>query len=131
MRRLRLRALGKRVLTRGANERGSQLIEFGFAAILLFMLVFGIMEFGRAIWTYGAIAHAAREGARYAIVRGAESGRAASVTEIESYVQSRATGITALVVATTWDPDNEGSLPKVFGNCSNCPKRCQTSAWHI
>ena len=108
------RLLGPRVLTLCGNERGSQLIEFGIVSILFFTLVFGTMEFGRAMWTYDTIAHAAREGVRYAIVRGAESGRAATATDVESYVQSRAMGMTALAVTTTWEPDNEpGSVVQV------------------
>lgn len=114
MDRMRRRALGTRVLTLRRNERGSQLTEFAFVAILLFMLVFGIMEFGRAIWMYDTVAHAAREGARYAIVRGAESGQTATAGDVQTYVQTRATGMTAVTVTTTWEPDNNpGSVVQV------------------
>ncbi len=107
-------ALGKRVLALRRNERGSELIEFALVGILLFTLVFGVAEFGRAIWIYSTVAHLAREGARYAIVRGAESGVAASASDVEAYVQGRAAGMTGLVVTTAWDPDNEtGSVVQV------------------
>ena len=112
--RMRRRVLGKRILTRRQSERGSELVEFAFVSILLFTLVFGIMEFGRAIWIYDTVAHLAREGARYAIVRGAESGQTASAADVETYVQSRAAGMTGLVVTTAWDPDNDpGSVVQV------------------
>ena len=62
-----LRARGLR-----RDERGAELIEFSLISILMLMLVFGIMEFGRAIWIYGTVAHVAREGARFAIVRGSD-----------------------------------------------------------
>ena len=74
MRRL-TRVLGRRGRTLRRNERGVEVIEFALVSIFLFMLVFGIMEFGRAIWIYGTVAHVAREGTRFAIVRGSESGR--------------------------------------------------------
>ena len=107
-------ALGKRVLALRRNERGSELIEFAFVGILLFTLVFGILEFGRAIWIYETVAHLAREGARYAIVRGAESGSTATASDVETYVQGRAAGMPGLVVTTAWDPDNEpGSVVQV------------------
>lgn len=100
--------------TPGRGERGSELVELAFVSLLFFALVFGIMEFGRAIWIYDTVAHLAREGARYAIVRGAESGRATSAGEVETYVQGRAAGMTNLVVTTTWEPDNEpGSVVQV------------------
>ena len=51
------------------DERGAEIIEFAIVSILFLMLAFGVMEFGRAIWMYGTVAHAAREGARFAIVR--------------------------------------------------------------
>ena len=106
--------MGTRVLMRRRDERGSQLIEFGLVSILLFTLLFGIMEFGRAIWIYSTVAHLAREGARYAIVRGTESGGTADAASVEAYVQSRAAGMAGLTVTTTWDPDNDpGSVVQV------------------
>ncbi len=107
-------ALGKRVLRLRRNEHGNELIEFGIASVLFFTLVIGIMEFGRAIWMYETVAHAAREGARHAIVRGTESGRMATASDVETYVYTRAPGLTGLAVTTTWDPDNEpGSVVEV------------------
>ena len=98
-----LRALGRRAFTLRRNERGSELIEFAVISILFFTLTFGVMEFGRAIWIYGTMAHVARQGARLAIVRGADSPRTATVAEVENYVTTSAAGMTDLVVNTTWD----------------------------
>ena len=95
-RRRRLRALRR-------DERGAELIEFAVVSVLFFMLAFGVMEFGRAIWMYGTVAHVAKEGARWAIVRGSESGRTATPTDVETYVNVRAAGMTGLTVTTTWD----------------------------
>ena len=95
------------------NERGSGLVEMALAAPLLFLLLFGIAELGRAVWLYDALSHGAREAARYAIVRGAESGRAASAGDIETYVHN-VSGLGTAVVTTTWDPDNQpGSVVQV------------------
>ncbi len=111
---MRPKAPGTGVLTRWRNERGNELVEVAIVGTLFFTLVFGIMEVGRAIWIYDTVAHLAREGARYAIVRGAESGQAVGAAEVEAYVQGRAAGMTGLVVTTTWDPDNDpGSVVQV------------------
>ena len=103
MRRRLRRAFGRRVLTLRRGERGAELVEFALISILFFMLVFGTMEFGRGIWMYGTVAHVAKEGARFAIVRGSENGRTATTTDVETYVNVVAAGMTGLTVTTTWD----------------------------
>jgi Flp pilus assembly protein TadG len=50
------------------SEQGQALLEFAAVTLLLFTLVFGIIEFGRALWTWNTIAQATRAGARYAAV---------------------------------------------------------------
>jgi len=49
-------------------ERGQSLVEFAFISTALFALIFGIFEFGRALYTYNAVVNAASEGARYGII---------------------------------------------------------------
>ena len=96
MRRILRYTLSRRFRTLQRDERGVELIEFALISILFFMLSFGIMEFGRAIWIYGTVAHVAKEGARFAIVRGSESPRTATVSDVASYVNTRAAGMTGL-----------------------------------
>lgn len=97
------------------SERGSELIEFAIALPVFLIFVFGIIEFGRAILIFGTTAHLAREGARYAIVRGEESGRAATQADVVTYVNSRAGGLTDLTVTATWPDGNQrfGSVVEV------------------
>lgn len=47
-------------------EKGSTLAEFVLAAGFFFMMIFGIIEFGRLFYTHNALTDAARRGARYA-----------------------------------------------------------------
>lgn len=95
------------------SERGTITIEFAIVALLLFLMSFLIIEFGRAILIYHSIAHGAREGTRYAIVRGEESGRAATASDVEALVKAR-TLLNAVQVTTTWEPDNKfGSVVQV------------------
>ena len=50
------------------NERGATLVEFSIAATVFLTVMFGVIEFGRALWTHNALTDAARKGARYAVV---------------------------------------------------------------
>jgi Flp pilus assembly protein TadG len=50
------------------EEAGAALVEFALFAGLLLILAFGIIDFGRALFTANNITAAAREGARYAAV---------------------------------------------------------------
>jgi Flp pilus assembly protein TadG len=98
------------------RERGAYLAEFSVIGSVLVLFLFGILEFGRAIWVYNSIAHSVREGTRYAIVRGEESGRTASADDIRDYVRERA-GINTLQVTTTWSPNKKaGSVVQVQAN---------------
>src|ERR1700682_6502528 len=51
---------------RKAGGRGQSVIELAVAAPLLTLMLFGIVDFGRAFFQYIAVVEAAREGARYA-----------------------------------------------------------------
>jgi Flp pilus assembly protein TadG len=55
------------------DEDGAAAIEFAIVAGLLFMLVFGIIDFGFGFHTWNGTAHAAREGARFAAVDSTEA----------------------------------------------------------
>ena len=50
------------------DERGALVVEFGLIVPILFFLVFGIVDFGRAYFTMNNLAAAVREGARYGAV---------------------------------------------------------------
>lgn len=55
------------------HGRGQALAEFALVAPLLFLMIFGIIEFGRFIFAYEVLNNATREAARYAIVHGSDS----------------------------------------------------------
>lgn len=48
-----------------SRQRGLALVELGLSMSFLLLLVFGITEFGRAIYQYDTIAKAARDAVRY------------------------------------------------------------------
>jgi Flp pilus assembly protein TadG len=60
--------------TRSRNgQRGASLVEFTIAATVFLTVTFAVLEFGRALWVYNALADAARKGARYAVLHDATS----------------------------------------------------------
>lgn len=50
------------------NQKGSTVAEFAVVAGVFFMIIFGIIEFGRLLYTHNALTDAARRGARYAVL---------------------------------------------------------------
>ncbi len=101
------------------NEGGAALVEFAIAALVFFLLLFGIMESGRAVWMYGTVAHVAKEGARYAIVQGSHVNAtlAATQTAVTTYVQKEATALGIGQVTVTF-PATKGC------NVNNIPQSC-------
>ena len=49
-----------------SSTRGAAAVEFAIIAPLLFVLIFGIIEFGAILYNQSVITNASREGARYA-----------------------------------------------------------------
>lgn len=127
MRRLqRIRSLHK-------GERGDSLIEFAISAIVVFMLLFGIMEFARAMYIYHFVSYAAQAGTRYAIVRGSSwskpcSGKTstgsdlgcnASNTDVTNYIDGMAPAsvdTSQLTVNATWPGTVGGSSGATCAN---------------
>jgi len=101
---------------RRRRQRGSGLVETALCFTVFLMVLFGIIDFGRSMFAYNFVSYAAREGARYAIVRGQSSGHTASATDISTYVKSEAIGLDPadITVSTTWNPDSRpGSTVQV------------------
>lgn len=74
------------------GECGSAILETALSMILLLTFLFGLMETCLMLYTYHFISEAAREGTRYAIVRGGTctgfaSACPASPTDVTNYVK--------------------------------------------
>ncbi|HLT21292.1 MAG TPA: TadE/TadG family type IV pilus assembly protein [Thermomicrobiales bacterium] len=80
------------------TRAGQNIVEFALLAPLFFLLVFGIIEGGRLLWTFHTVSNAAKEGARYVTVRGAGStlpDRMPTNAQIEAYILTKTTGLDA------------------------------------
>jgi Flp pilus assembly protein TadG len=71
----------KQVKRFGSSERGATLVEFALALTVLLTSMFGVVEFGRVLWTHNALTDAARRGARYATLH-----TAAEVANVKNVV---------------------------------------------
>ena len=103
------------------GEGGQALTEFALISLVFFMMIFGMIDVGRAVWHYNTLAQATREGTRYAIVHGADSSDPSgpgstyytapnSDTQISQVVENYAGSLNTslLTVETTWiDGTNE------------------------
>jgi len=88
------------------NRRGAAAVEFAVVAPVLFLMVFGMIEYGRAVMVQQIMTNAAREGARSAVLDGATSSDV--TTRVVDYLHG---GGIASAAAThvTIDPSNPAS----------------------
>ena len=86
------------------RRKGAAVVEFAIVAPFLFLIIFGIIEFGRLFMVQQILTNASREGARRAIL---ESSTEAEVkTLVNDYLTS--TSVSGATVTVT--PTNLGSL---------------------
>ena len=86
-----------------ARRRGAALVEFSLVFLLFVVVLVAMIEFGRGMWTYATIAHAARQGGRYCMVRG--SFNPTSLTAVKTAVKKHCIGLDAsqIGVTATWN----------------------------
>lgn len=93
------------------DSRGVIAAEFALSIPIVVMMLLGLIEVGRIVYTQTALNFAAQEGTRYAIVRDGE----VTTEEIEEYAASRLIAVVdsnlAVFAATApIDPDTNTSL---------------------
>lgn len=92
-----------------ADRRGALAIEFGFALPVLALITIGLIDVSMLLWSSSTIENAAAEGARYAVVNGAQSPSPKSAEDIAAFIRTQAVGVpsTALNVDVSWQPNNQ------------------------
>jgi hypothetical protein len=73
------------------NRRGAAVVEFAIVAPVFFLLVFGMIEYGRMVMVQQILTNASREGARFAVVQSANNTTAVQDV-VEDYLQSASIG---------------------------------------
>ena len=130
-----------------AEEGGTELVELALSSVLLFTLVFGIMDCSRAVYVNHYLAQAARDGAHYAMLRGSSwssscatassTNCTASSSNVSSFVtMNPIPGVLPanLTISTTWPgtTPSGASCNATPGNAQGCLVNVQVSyAYHF
>ena len=87
------------------RQQGNTMVEASLTLTIMFMVLFGIVGFGRAIWAYSWASHASREATRWASVRGSESGLSIAQRDVRNFVTGIAPGFSPsnITVNATWE----------------------------
>lgn len=91
------------------NRRGAVIVEMALTLPLFFMVVLGIVEFGRAMMVSQLLTNAAREGARIAILSGNSNEDVANAVteflELSANIDPGDVTVEITVTAATGNPD--------------------------
>ncbi len=68
------------------RRRGAAAVEFAFVAPIFFLLIFGMIEFGRMVMVQQVLTNASREGARLAVLDGTSASEVNAA--VDSYLQN-------------------------------------------
>jgi Flp pilus assembly protein TadG len=105
------------------GEQGQTLVEAAVSLVLLFTMIFGVIEGALLFNAYHYVSYAARQGSRYAMVRGSQctgfaSACPAVASDVTTYVKSISfMGIdpSKIAVNTTWSAPPTGTP-----TCTTC-----------
>jgi Flp pilus assembly protein TadG len=90
------------------NRRGAAVVEFAIVAPVFFLLVFGMIEYGRMVMVQQILTNASREGARYAVTL-TTNDTAAVQQKVKDYLTSAKIGGTPTVTVTWPASGSSGS----------------------
>jgi len=121
-------------------QEGAALVETALASAVFLALLFGIIQIAFALYTYDFVSEGAREGTRYAIVRGSTSctntpnltNCNATAGQIQTYVKGLGfPGISSsnLTVTTTWC--TASAQPTTWSSCSSGTSKAPGNAVNV
>ncbi len=68
------------------NDKGQSLVEMALVCMIFFFLLFGILEFARALYYYNTIVQNTRAAARWAVVNVLDNSDSADITSTKNIV---------------------------------------------
>ena len=90
------------------------MVEFALVGPIFFLMLIGTIEMGRLMWTSHELSNGAREGARWASVRGERSGENITDGQVEVVILERTSALNdSLQVNVTWSETNREPGSKV------------------
>ena len=78
--------LRRRLAGAHRDELGAAVVEFALVVPVLFLIIFAVIDFGRALWTLNVISSGVREGARAAAVETATNYEAVAKAKTVAYI---------------------------------------------
>ncbi len=106
---------------RRSHGQGQGMVEFALALPILLLVVFGLLEVGRAVFMYAAVVNASREAVRYATAYGVD---ASNVLHVQNCAEIRATAKRVAFLVPLQDDDivieyDEGPGTSVVAECAS------------
>jgi hypothetical protein len=89
-------------------RRAAAAVEFAVVAPVFFLMIFGMVEYGRMVMVQQVLTNASREGARLAVIDGSDC--ADVEAHVESYLTNAAIDLTGVVVTVTPDPPDSAGF---------------------
>lgn len=109
------------------RERGNSLIEFTLVGIPVIFVIISVFEISRAMWTYNTMAHAVKEGVRFAVVHGEScvsnppaitNSCAKTVGDVANRIKYTGIGIDATITTVEFTTEN-GTFSCTLSSCIN------------
>jgi Flp pilus assembly protein TadG len=105
-----------------SRQRGAAVVEFALVAMIFFMLLIGIFEFGRVMFTWNSAVEATRRGARLAVVCGID------VAQIKAQMRSMLPVIADGDIDIAYTPIPGGTSPCTVNTCASVTVRILPTA---
>jgi Flp pilus assembly protein TadG len=116
-------------------EEGATLVEFAISCSVLLMMLLGIIQVSLLVYTYDFVSEAARDGARYAIVRGSKCigfpDCNATSTQIQAHIQTLnfpAINTSNLTATAVWCQAAAAPPNMVWSTCTATTPKIQGNA---
>ena len=93
------------------GRKGQSLVEFALILPVLLLVLFGVFDFGRAIYAYNAVSNSAREGGRTAVVN-------QTASEIRDRAAAQATALGIDATSTSCPPSGASGVCVEFKNAA-------------
>lgn len=102
------------------SQRGTTTVEFAISALVMLMVLFGILECSLLLYSYHTVSNAARQGSRWAMVRGSDcvaSACPATADSVKSYVLTQVPLLDTshVSVTTTWSSSSDCTVSSSSG----------------
>ena len=88
------------------KRKGAAVVEFAIVAPVFFLMIFGMIEYGRMVMVQQVLTNASREGARQAVLDGSTTTQVSTV--VTDYLSS--SSITGATVTVTPDPPGNAAF---------------------